>query len=325
MINLNKIMPVEMILPRIYVITGLTGTGKTSLGSAMLKRDYLKYGRQRFQESLALINTLRNNGYPNLRLDANLYFCSNFLLLDKKQDIKAWDVDFTKLGLPNEKYKVQNLPYGAVCFFPDVDQVLNSHDFKNGINEYLRGFLKYHRHNNLTLILDMQDFELLAKDIRRLVHFVIYVDRKQDFTFFKKLYKTKWKLRILDMGYLNLIKSLELANIEVSERSYMKYGKFTFYGNIHNYYDSESGLPYFLNGVDHYDYVQNDHFDLTKASIEDFVERHPYSPPDGFKRGNKIDIKNLPNETKKKIDNLTKQFKDYLYENLRRGESEEDD
>lgn len=320
MFDFNKIMPVERIRPRIYVITGLTGTGKTSLGSAILKRDYLKYGRQRFQESLALINTLRNNGYPNLRLDANLYFCSNFLLLDKKQDIKAWDVDFTKLGLPNEKYKVQNLPYGAVCFFPDVDQVINSHDFRNGINEYLRGFLKYHRHNNLTLILDMQDFELLAKDIRRLVHYVIYVDKKKDYIIFKKPYKTKWYIRTLDLGYLNLIKSFEIANIEVKESSYLIPGTFTFYGNIHNYYDSESALPYFLNGVDHYDYKENEHFELSRESIEDFVNNHPYSPPDNFKKNSKVDIENLPIETKKKIDNLTKQFKDYLYENLRKGE-----
>lgn len=319
MFDLNKILPCEPLEPKIYVLCGPTGAGKTSLGSAKVIRDYKKNHKQRFLDSLALVQMLKNgdNSFKNLRLDHNLYFCSNYLKLDKKTNLTAWDVDFTRLGIPNSKYKVQNIPYGAVLFFPELDQLCNANDNRMGLNEFLRTFLKYHRHNNLTLILDMQDFSRLAKEFRKLVHKVIFVRKKKTFTFFKIPWKTKWYTNEIDMSYLNLMNSLEQFNIEIKEKSYMRRKTFTFYGNIHEYYDHQSGLAYFLNDLDHYDYISSPQGDFTKEGITKFVQAHPITPPDSFKKNSKVNLENIDENIKKKVTNLTKQFKEYLYQNLK--------
>lgn len=324
MFDLNKILPCEELNCKIIVVTGPTRCGKSSYVSARVKRDYVKNAKRRFQESLIIVNQLRDNGYPNARLDHNLYFANEWLLLDAKENITAWDCDFVKLGMPNEKYKVQNLPYGSVVALFECDQTANARDNTSGLNEYVRALLKYHGHNNLTIILDMQDFSRLAKEFRLFVHQVIFIEGKKSYRFFKWTYKTKWWCRVVDLAYLNFIKSLENLNIKVEEDSYMKETTFTFYGDIHKYYDHQSGFAYFYNGVDHFDYKKVERTELNRESIEDFCKRHPLVPPKDFKKGSSKDIKEFvnscPAEIKKSVDNLTKQFKDYLYDKFRKGE-----
>ena len=140
---LNKILPCEDINLSIIVVTGKTRVGKSSYITARVIRDYLKNSNTRFQESSALVDQLRNNGYPNLRLDKNLYFANDTLILDPKTGKCAWDFDISKMGLPNNQYKVQNLPYGAVVVAFEADRQLNALDNRGGLNEYVRNFLKY--------------------------------------------------------------------------------------------------------------------------------------------------------------------------------------
>lgn len=322
MIDLNKIFPVSRIETGIYVIVGRTGGGKTSLGVGKLSRDYKKYGHQRFLESLALVERLRPNGYPNLRLDHNLYFCANFALLDKGKGVPCWQVDFTKLGFPNEQYEVQNLPYGAVVFIPECDQVCNARDTQGkGLNEFLRGFLKYHRHNKITLILDMQDFSRLNNEFRHLVHNVIYVKKKTSLILFGHTLLTIWKLIVFDISYLNLVASLNSLNIEVSEKSYLSKDRFIFFGDVHKYYENQSGLPYFLQKVDHYDYIESKPLELSREAIDEYVKSHPVVMPEEFKKQTKkLDKVEMSEDIKKKITELTKDFKNYLWESFGKGE-----
>lgn len=325
---LNKILPCEDINLSIIAVVGKTRVGKSSYISARVRRDYLKHSRERFFESLMIVNQLRNNGYSNLRLDKNLYFANDWLYLDPKQDISAWDFDLSRMGLPNEKYKVQNLPYGSVVVAFEADQQLNALDNRCGLNEFVRNFLKYHGHNKITLILDMQDFSRLAKEFRLFVHQVIYIEGKRSFRLFGKTLSTTWYTRVIDMAYLNLIKSLENMNIVVEERSYVKFCRFKYYGDIHQLYNSESGLAYFLDGVDHYDYVKVSPPVLSKEGMRDYLKRHPLIPPDSFKKGNISKLENLPENIKQQIDKLAKEnskkFKDYLYDLYRKGELNND-
>lgn len=321
MLDLNKILPCEELETKIYVVVGSTGAGKTSYVSGRVIRDSKKNGHQRFLDALLIVQALKKNGYPNLRLDHNMYFCNDYLLLDKKSGETAWDVDFVRLGMPNEKYKVQNIPYGSVVALREGDQTANANDNKTGLNEYLRALLKYHRHNKLTIIIDLQDFSRLTKELRLLVHKVIFVRRKKLYSIFGKVYKSKWWLREIDNTYLALLNSLTSLRVEVKEKSYVTKKKFVFWGNIHDYYDDHSGLPHFLNGVDHYDYIKKPRVELTRESIEDFCKSHPLVPPEEFKKGAKnIDLSKVDESVKKDIDALTKKFKDALYEKYRKGE-----
>lgn len=321
---LNKILPCENLNLSIIVVTGPTRVGKSSYISARVRRDYLKNSQERFLASLMIVNQLRNNGYPNLRLDKNLYFANDWLCLDPKKGVNAWDFDVVKMGLPNKKYKVQNLPYGAVVVAFEADRQLNALDNRNGLNEYVRSLLKYHGHNKITLILDMQDFSRLAKEFRLLVHQIVYIKGKKSFRLFGKTLSTTWYTRVIDVAYLNLIKSLENFNIKIEEASYVKDCKFKYYGDIHQLYNAESGLAYFLDGVDHYDYVKVPTPKLDKDGIVEYLKRHPLIPPDSFKKGKCQQLENAPEVVKTKIDAMVKEnskkLKDYLYEIYRKGE-----
>lgn len=314
---LNKIFPLERTNCKIIVYVGPTGAGKSSGMKAFAIRDKLKYGKRRYLESLALVQHLQLNGYPNLHLDENLYFCSDYLLLDKKTGEEAWDVQFTKLGVPNEQYKVQNLPYGAFVVLPELDKDIHGNDNKGGINEYIRALLKYHRHNKLTILIDLQHFKRLAKELRDLVHYIYFVRGKKDFTLFGKVLMTKWKYIKIDYALYNLFDSLGELKIPVKREDLIRKESFRFFGNIYDYYDHETGLAYFLKDVDHYDYVKPVKNDFTKESIDRINELHPVVPPDEFKKNNKkMNIDNLDETIKKKVNSLTKQFKSYLYENI---------
>ena len=314
---LDKILPLEKIDCEIIVFVGPTGAGKTSSVIAHGIRDYRKYGKKRFLESLALVQHLKLNGYPNLDLDKNLYFCSNYMDLDLRKHITAWDVDFTRLGVPNEKYKVQNLPYGAFILLPELDKDIHANDNKGGINEFIRALLKYKRHNKLTFLLDLQNFNRLAKELREFVNSIYFVRYKKDFSFFGHVFMTRWNYIKIDYVLYNLFNSLGNLQIPMPKIKFTKKERFYFFGNIYKYYDHQSGLAYFLKDLDHYDYIEPVKNDYTRESIELINELHPVIPPDEFKKGkNKINLDNLDEKIKTKINSLTKQFKNYLYENI---------
>ena len=130
------------------------------------------------------------------------------------------------------------------------------------------------------------------------------------------------------MAYLNLIQSLENLHIQVEEANFVRYKKFKFYGDVHTRYNAESGLAYFLDGVDHYDYIPAKPMEYTFDGILDYLKRHPLIPPDSFKKGNISKLENSPENIKQQIDKLAKEnskkFKDYLYDLYRKGELNND-
>ena len=210
----------------------------------------------------------------------------------------------------------------------EADRQLNALDNRGGLNEFVRNFLKYHGHNRITLILDMQDFSRLAKEFRLFVHQLIYIEGKQSFRLFGRTLSTTWYYRDVDIAYLNLFQSLENLNVHIEIADFVKTGKFKFYGDVHTRYNAESGLAYFLDGIDHYDYIPSNPMEYTFEGVLEYLKRHPLLPPDSFKKGNKNKLENLPEEIKKQIDKIskenTKKFKDCLYEMYKKGEINND-
>lgn len=306
----------------IIAVVGHTGVGKTSLCDAMAIKDYKKYCKERYFESLTVVQMLAKNGYKNLKLDKKnpLYFSNNVFLLNKKKNISTWDIDITRLGVPNSQYAVQNLPYGAVVVASEADIAANCNDNRGGINEFIRALLKYHRHNNLTIILDLQDFSRLAKDFRNLVTYIYFVRGKKSYNFFGHVFLTRWKFFKIDFSLLNMFDNLGFLKIPVKEKNYFSCETFNFWGNIYKRYDSQSGLSYFLSQIDHYDYIKPVAFNGSRESVNEYVLHHPIVPPDDFKKGvNTLDLSLLDDNTKKYVNRLTKQFKDSVYDYLRKG------
>lgn len=143
----------------IYLITGVLGTGKTSMVVNMILDNH---------EGLFKMKADDGN-----EIDRPLYFC-HIDSLDKKK-FKAHELTEQQI---QEKYLHELVPYGSVVLVDEADYTYPVRSATREVPPYVKR-LKEIRHDGITLILMTQHPSMIDKYIRNLVGKHIHLERKQ--------------------------------------------------------------------------------------------------------------------------------------------------
>ena len=268
----------------VFVVRGQQGVGKTSFCTALLRADYKKWRKYRMEEGLKLARSYFMENRVKLNISDRLYFSNIKILLDKRKGLYTHYVDVQRLGLPNPDFNVQYLPRGSVVYIQEADVLLFCRDYTS-LNEYLINLLKYVRHNLLTIIFDCQVDSALDKAVRRLTVGIYHIETSCDgrFFFFWKI--RRWKFIYIHNQLNDVVKELATIGVKI-KLSVVERGRFRCFGNVFEFYNSFSGVPYFLNGIEktNYQYVEHPRESYAIANIESFVVAHPLVRPDEMKK-----------------------------------------
>ena len=303
--NLTKELKKGPIPPGVFVVRGPQGVGKTSFCTAMLCADYKKWTSYRTEQGqwLAKLYEEANKGIK-LKVSDRLYFSNIKILLNKKKHLNTHYVDVQRLGLPNGDFEVQYLPRGSVIYIQEADVLLFCRDYAT-LNTYLINLLKYVRHNLLTIIFDCQVDSALDAAVRRLTMGLYHIERSYDTRFFLFWKIRRWKFMFINYQLNEVMK--DLAEMGVKKKvSVLQKGTFRCFGNIFARYDSFSGLPYFLYGIEKvgYKYLPYPPNGFTVEDINAFVLAHPLERPKSMKKK-----KEEPTEKPAKNGKIKKQTK----------------
>lgn len=263
----------------LFSICGVQGAGKTSLATALLRTDYKRWRKWRYEQGRDLARRYFNANGIRLEISEILYFSNTKILLDKRRGIYTHEIDIRRLGLPNPDYDVQYLPRGSVVFIQEADLLAYCRDW-NSLSVYLRNLMKYVRHNLLTIIFDMQVGGDLDKALRNLTVGIFYVVESGIKRFWLFWRQQKWKFLYIQSQLNNVVRDLSRLGVDI-KISVVEWGKFRVLGNVFDCYNSFSGEVYYLNGIENvgYEYRKHPDGDLSIEGIKRYCEAHPLVKP----------------------------------------------
>ena len=263
---------------KIILYKGQTRVGKTSDVVAHTTLDYKYNNKWRMKNAQLVVDDLNERGFTDLELKDHVYY-SNFRM-NLKKGVETHHVRFDELGIPNQDYQTMNLCPGAVVIIDEPDAQANSRSNKI-FNDYIHGFLKFHGHLQVTLILITQDPFRLDKIIRGLTHEVVHIYRKIDRYGFltKRLKKTIWvewhysgSEELINMGFKGTPPTGELRKYKYIQEIFFKYK-----GNVHELYDSRSYANLFLYKNMKYEYREHKNDRPTADEIDEYKDQYAYT------------------------------------------------
>lgn len=283
-------------------VTGPQGVGKTSFVTALLRSDYKKSNKQRYKTSLEFVRSLRSTGYyPSLKMPQHLYFSNTDIALRgslSRPKAKCWFIDTQRLALPNDLFEVQYFPQGSVVFISEADLQLSNRDW-HGLNNYMISLIKFVRHNQMTIIFDMQQDGMLDKALRGLETERFEILEKGEMSKFLKRIRWRydWCRPQLLLSRENKVKSGIKFSV-FKQREAFHRGSFRYFGNIFKCYNSFTGINYFINGLQNYETINHPICDLTPESVSKYCKMFP------LVRQAKNDKSLLNAKIKKEVKNL---------------------
>ena len=276
----------------VYVVRGPQGVGKTSFCAALLCADYKRWTKWRTSQGKTLATAYYLDNRIKLDISDRLYFSNIKILLNKRKRLYTHYVDVQRLGLPNPDFKVQYLPRGSVVYIQEADVLMFCRDYQE-LNAYLINLLKYVRHNLLTIIFDCQVDSALDKAVRRLTVGIYHIESSYDGRFLLFWKVRRWKFIYIHNQLNDVVKELATVGVKI-KISVVERGKFRCFGNIFERYNSFSGVPYFLHGIEKigYEYLEYPPEGFRIKNIESFVSAHPLIRPDSMKKAKSINKNN---------------------------------
>ncbi len=289
--NLTKQLKQAPFPSGVFVVRGQQGVGKTSFCTSILCQDYKKWTTWRTAQGEALAQAYFRDNRIKLHVSDRLYFSSIKILLNKRKRLYTHYVDVQRLGLPNPDFPVQYLPRGSVVYIQEADVLLFCRDY-DSLNAYLVNLLKYVRHNLLTVIFDCQVDSALDKAIRRLVVGLYHIEASYDRRFFLFWKRRTWKFIYINNQLNDVIKELAAVGVKIKV-SVVERGKLKTFGNVFERYNSFSGVPYFLYGIEKvgYEYLEHPRETFNVNDVNAFVAAHPLERPEKMKKKKKKDKK----------------------------------
>lgn len=271
------------------------------MATAILRLDYKFWRKWRYGQGRELARSFFDASGIKLDVSETLYFSSPSIVLDSRRYIKTWSIDLEKLGLPNDEYDVQYLPRGSVVFLHEVDVLAYCRDWQK-LDRYLRLLAKYCRHNLITIIFDLQVGGDLDKALRNLVvdrYFVLSSGVKRFLLFWRR---QTWKFLCIHNQNANALKELASFNVKLDD-VICERGNLRVWGDVFSYYNSFSGVPYFLYNIEKhgYEYLEQEEGDLSVEGIKAYCKAHPLAYTEEQENKDEITEKALKEFLKRKL------------------------
>lgn len=271
------------------------------MATAILRLDYKYWRKWRYEQGRELAREFYELNGIRLDVSETLYFSSPSIVLDGRKGITTHLIDLERLGLPNDEYDVQYLPRGSMVFIHEVDVLAYCRDWQK-LDRYLRLLAKYCRHNLITIIFDLQVGGDLDKALRNLVvdrYFVLSSGVKRFLLFWRR---QTWKFLCIHNQNANALKELASFNVKLDD-VICERGKLRVWGDVFSYYNSFSGVPYFLYGIEKhgYQYVEQEEGDLSVEGIKAYCKAHPLAYTEEQENKDEITEKALKEFLKRKL------------------------
>jgi hypothetical protein len=237
-----------------------TGQGKTSLSIALAKcwhKNYEDKVKQMFSKEY---EELKANGYPEVKSQCSTLCHSDttaFLTIDKNKGIRVpfEDCDFSKFDIPTETNfrNIDYYPLGSYFIFDEIVNKARSRDWTNFSNTKAV-CLDFHRKVGYNITFISPDFNSAEKTLRVASHIIRVVQglkikqskkgEIKSITWYFVDYYGKNKEENADKGVIPKFSYKPFEFYPEVRKDIMKW-KYTFKGNIFDYYDSYRERLYF--------------------------------------------------------------------------------
>lgn len=249
----------------IIQVTGKTRAGKTSLVTAMILNEFMRFRNLQYQASCKYTKFENKKYGTNLTLPPQRHVVSaNFDIYRKFPSMKSYPISGFEFGVPN-KYQesVKKLiPYGVYAF-DESNRYWDSKDTR-GLPPWVTQVFEWSGHIFLIIFLITQRYIRLSPDIRGIVDKFIYVEKsihtfkvgkhivKSDKFIPGKLIKTEWYGREFQYEGEIEVYLKHTENIDVGEPFY-----YSFEGDIRKHYNPTAyavNMENLDNDFEYYDY-----------------------------------------------------------------------
>ena len=285
-----------------YVICGRQRAGKGSLGCAVLDTDCTYHCAERLARAQAEINELNSipQEHPyNLHLPDFPYRSKNKMLLGP--DFRpTYHMDVNQFALPDGQPNVQYIPPYTLIHAEEIDAYMNCRSWGEAAVEKANVIdaIKWLGHNELAFIGDAQVFGRLDAAVRALTTDVWYVLKRHDAyedeekltpwqAFFRKpkhrIVRTEWTFLWIKNQMRVQAGELRSLGEAIDVAEYVRKCKFVYYGNIYERYNSKSGRPYWLKGIEDYNVEYHPDDTPTRTAVEDYCKRNARRAENGEK------------------------------------------
>lgn len=280
-----------------WVIEGEQGIGKTSAGTALLNLDYKYHNRRRLAAAQRKVDELNEYRDEKLELPEHLYYSNIRQYLNKSQTAQTHFINAEDLQIPNEQFSKQHYPFGSVIYFQEADKDFNCLDSKK-IGKFVTQLMKFCRHNDMTIIFDLQVFNRLSATLRYLITNRVHIQCKYEVGHFgrmiknhrhrlnsdvefkssKPVKKTVWYFSMLQNQSLDRYKEMKVAGIDVDTSFAFRNWTLVYKGNIFNQYESRSAIMLFWYGLKKYETKEHIGTEPTAENIELFYRENNRKP-----------------------------------------------
>ena len=262
------------------IFTAPPGTGKTSLMVAKLIDHMIgPTARADVSNCRRLLMQLRANGFEGLSAptDHLVYSDVDIKYRSSRHGTKYnHNVDGFRLGFPAEGFNPMFILPGSYIGLDEAQRYFNSREFQS-FSDNISRWYEQHRHFGLTIYFTAQRDMLIDKNIRELCS-VSYIRKLQTFNNADgKVIRCVWQYDHWDTysAFVNQQRPNSL--------------KYTFEGNVFQFYDCCQSKHLFLNGVDGrgFDFDYAPYYDLSPDGVKQYAEAHRQEAPDCFRKKKK--------------------------------------
>lgn len=248
----------------IIQVVGKTRAGKTSLVTAMILNDFMRFRNTQYQASVKYTK-FQNKAYNrNLKLPPQRHVVSaNFDIYRKFPSMKNYDISGFEFGVPNKYQKTKKLiPYGIYAF-DESNRYWDSKDTR-GLPPWVTQVFEWSGHIYLTIFLITQRYIRLSPDIRGIVDKFIFIEKsvhtfkvgrrtvKSDKFIPGKLIKTEWSGR--EFEYEGELEQY----MKHTEKNLGQPFSYTFEGDIRKHYNPTAFAVNMENLDNDFEYYNND-------------------------------------------------------------------
>ena len=291
-----------------YLFYGKSGTGKSALATALLvpflrndteahldENELLEFlhisPRERLEmchARIAQLNATRENKfeYPDHVVQSN----EALWIEEYGEVITNYDMPGDKNGMYDENYETYCPPPCSIIRWDEAQKEIPGSE-NSTFPARVAFECQTHRKWGLDILYFTQRSTILNLNVRDNAIIIEIESLNHTYDKYGFIIKSTWKLKVFDS-----LKALE-SYTSTGKKTYKK-TSYTFEGCIYDHYDSDEGVEHYIYHADKcgLNLRQRPVRDDSLQDIEAYVKENPYTPPVGYGKLSKDDLKRLEKE-----------------------------